>query len=1238
MQHRCQRTGPLTRNGTNQQQRATAALNTEYFRPDERTAADLVQFAERFAAQLRYYDASNSANGDWSPFFATDATAVLAGLALLPVGSFQKFSLDLTAYLLVDENRSKADLSAHFKLVFYLPLLLLEETAGRCRQLPAAHPMVSFAEQVFRRDVEPALVNVIGYYRGAIALADPPLSDTPIFDDAPPDPADYNTTFADDGRVQLPSSVSDRIAAATAIGELKMDGQLIQSFAATGWANFVADIVPDTQPYEDSIGGGPHPMYHQIYDALNYNILAQSIQRLFQALTRVTEAAGAELEQSLTDDDGHTPHYGLFLTFLRLFRFNQQQLNGLTARHLNYYYREVLGLRSRVAQPDHVHLIVTPVKGVDENLLTAAETFFNAGKDALGNAVTYQLDRDFVVNRATIASLKSFSHTAKLTPDGAIQKTPFAATMTDSSDGQGEPLDKTEPKFKPFGPPTTHARVGFAVADRQLFVREGIRMLGIFAAAATVSDQLLDSSLFKISLTTDEGWFVVTDPARLTVGSISGQGFFLIVQLDADDPAITSFDDSVHDERFDVDTPVMKVEIDFSKSPDAAAELYTTLVDFQFTNMTVCSRASGVRGFSIQNEFGTLDPVKPFLPFGPAPKPGAALIVGCNEAFSKDLQELRLSFKWEQSYSSSGFFRKQSASKHTVAVQHLVSGAWRQPETVKPGLFGSGTQRNIQIAGLSSLGPKVPHADEDAPFTTQSANGFVRLQLQSDFGHAEYPGENTKALIKLSGGAASWTPNTERYNYEFSDSTPGFVASAKMTGKVADVELHIGEPQLPKEPYTAKIVEMSLSYESAPVTPSTVFHLFPFGHASAPPDNARLMPDLPNEGELYIGVQDLQPPQKLSILFQTADGTANPLKNETQLNWSCLVGNQWQVLKDQHVDDGTNNFTSSGIVEIAVPKKADAKHTLLPSSLHWFRVSAASDIDAVNDLRAVTAQAVAATFVDANNDPYFLRSALPAGTISKLKSSVAAIKKIAQPFDSFGGKPAEDGSHFYIRASERLRHKNRAATIWDYEHLVLEQFPHVYRVKCINHTQLIRDLANNVLADNEVKPGHVLVVPVPDLKTRRASDPLRPYTDKKTLIAIDRFLRERISPFVSLEVQNPKIEEVRVQFHVAFTDDIADTNFYRELLRTAIISFLTPWASSEGVEITFGGRWHKSAIINFVEEQSYVDYVKDFEMYHKPEIEQSDAATPWQDIDMVTATTARSILVSHRDHTITPIT
>jgi hypothetical protein len=274
---------------------------------------------------------------------------------------------------------------------------------------------------------------------------------------------------------------------------------------------------------------------------------------------------------------------------------------------------------------------------------------------------------------------------------------------------------------------------------------------------------------------------------------------------------------------------------------------------------------------------------------------------------------------------------------------------------------------------------------------------------------------------------------------------------------------------------------------------------------------------------------------------------------------------------------------------------------------------------------------------DAGNDPAFLNTPLPAGTISKLAAPDLALKKIVQPYSSFDGRPAETSAAFSTRVSERLRHKDRAVTMFDYESLVLEAFPRLYRVKCLNTTQLKRNGQNTIVADNELMPGAVTVVTVPWTHGQNARDPLRPYTDQATLTAVDGFLRKRISPFVRLEVQNPSFEEVQVDFQVRFKPEVGDIAFYIDELNKALVGFLTPWSRPGGGEITFGGRLWKSSVIDFVEEQPQVEYIAEFRLYHKVDI--SAAAGAWTpvDVEMIDATTARSILVSAARHIIVEV-
>jgi hypothetical protein len=124
---------------------------------------------------------------------------------------------------------------------------------------------------------------------------------------------------------------------------------------------------------------------------------------------------------------------------------------------------------------------------------------------------------------------------------------------------------------------------------------------------------------------------------------------------------------------------------------------------------------------------------------------------------------------------------------------------------------------------------------------------------------------------------------------------------------------------------------------------------------------------------------------------------------------------------------------------------------------------------------------------------------------------------------------------------------------------------------------------------------------------------------------ISDYLKGIISPFVKLHVKNPQFEEIQLDFKVKF-NDFVDEPFFTKQLSDEIEQFLTPWAFGNKKEISFGGKIYKSALINFVEERPYVDYVTCFKMYRF--INRTDLP---KDVEEAEGSTARSILVSYFD-------
>jgi hypothetical protein len=1270
----CAQRNPLSRSGMTREGRRRAELATDYFIPDERDLADLILFGQRFAKHVQYYNAKNQKAGDWSAFFESDITASLAALAKLPVVQFRTFQADLERWLKAVPKRDVAQLSAHAKLVFHLPLALIEIVGGHHARLPSGNQFGASIVQLVERELSDPLAGLAKWYKGAIAV---PGAGNPIFADTPLIEAEYNLSGAPgDARVRVPSTIARSVFGRPAFSAALVPDAILSKITPGTWAGFYAAQPSDSSPYVDAIGAA-NQRYEQIYDALSYNLMTAAVERIYQGIERIRRDAVGHLTSSLDAVADHTPHYGLWLAFLRLFEHAKREINTFTARHLDFYFREVLQLSGRPATPDKAHLLFELAKGQASHLLTAG-TLFRAGKDATGKPLSYALENDIVVNRATVAELRGLQVGASGTA-AAPSPTPRAALVVPSRDGIGEvALAKDDPTWPPFGPAASPAaRIGFAIADRKLFLREGTRIIQIRADLTGDISPIGITPRWRVRLTGKKGWFEPTreqiatkidnnfvepapetedeDPAArkkrkaearaADSGKATGKRespfddfrndktekpkrppaskprsiLEVTVTLDPEDPPIVPLDAKLHGAEHAPGVPVVEVAFDFTASTTARA--FAVLRNIRARRVTLRAEAAGLKNLMIVAGGAVADPAKPFAPFGAQPHKNATFIVGSSEIFSKSIDAWRLNIDWQAPYSATGFFWNRLPERYDPHESVLAGGRWRQLDSfgasdkyidrhsrkAEPGTdihlgetnaiveLGSGGL----IDGLAAQTPDNPSLD------STSVSGFLRVTLPRDFGHADFIRENTRALVGLAGGTA----------YQ---ATSG---------------VNLDAAGMPRAPYDPMITRLEAAYETKREEVDSFTLLHPFG-TSAGGSDGRLFPNLPFEGALLIGIADFAAPARLTLLVQVADGSGDPLKQAPDLEFAFLDGNAWVALEPQNVDDKTMNFAASGVLGLNIPEAADTDHSVMPAGLHWVRIAAKKDADALNRLLLVAAQAARATFVDSGNDPAFLETPLPAGTISKLVTPDLAIKKISQPYNSFGGRPRETPDAFATRVSERLRHKDRAVTMFDYEALVLEAFPGLYRVKCLNTTELKRDQQNVITADNELSPGAVTVVTVPWTHGANARDPLRPYTDQATLAAVDQFLRPRLSPFVRLEVQNPKLEEVHVDFKVKFMPEIGDIAFYIDELNKAIVGFLTPWAQPGGGEITFGGRLWKSSIIDFIEEQPHIDFITDFRLYHKVDI--AAVAGQWSpiDVEVIEATTARSILVSAASHAI----
>jgi hypothetical protein len=897
-------------------------------------------------------------------------------------------------------------------------------------------------------------------------------------------------------------------------------------------------------------------------------------------------------------DDATPPQLALLQTFLELYRYPQQQINQLTERHLNFYYQDILKLQKKPARPDRAHLLVELKKNVSSVEITPA-LLFSAGKDENGSELLYTPTTTTVINQAQIASIRSLYWNKTLSD--VVRYAPVA----NSADGLGESLLDGEPKWRGFGHDDLPvAETGFALASAVLRLKEGTRVIkAVFQLAnidpTRLSQMDLDDA-FQVYLSGETSWlgpFIVTPV-------LEGAQLTFSFTLDAEVEAVIDYVPEIHGYRYTVNTPVMQVFLNEHTG-------YSQFYGIRLKTVQILVEVSGIRSLTLENDLGVLSPDKAFQPFGSQPEKGSRFLIGYREALEKKLSEIRITLDWKaapdkfsEHYQNYELDNVIDNDYFTAQISFKDGGGWSvvnqpvklfdsdhasNPKTItlsndagsySATHFGNITQGLRLESGywaevlLSKMVLAKPVLITALNQTTKTRDGFISLELKTSFLHECY----RQQLIK----------NT----LEFAVSND------------SDKEL-----TLLNEPYTPTIRSIQLSYKASSdivdVTAATLerftqddiqfYHLACFGHRRehgylrqlfdfVRDKNIPLLYQYSYQGELLIGLENLQPGDSVSVLFRMAEGSAAPDLPRQTIQWSVLCDNYWRALTSQQVlQDTTNQLLTSGLIKFILPTEATTENTLMPSGFIWLKAAVVDQVEAVCQFISIAANAIEVVFVDQGQTAEHLLKPLPAGRIGKLKKPLAQIKKISQPYASFGYTPQESQTDFYTRVSERLRHKDRALTIWDTERLVLANFPNIQRVKCIPHAK----------PGSWQAPGHVQVIVVADLRNNNAVNPLQPRVDSDTLSEIQQFLQRRNSQQMEYHIVNPRYQPVQLSFKVQFRPGY-EFNYYQTVLQQKIIEYLSPWAFAQDKEIHFGGRIMAAVLVDYIEDTEFVDFITDF--------------------------------------------
>lgn len=1169
----CNDKNPLTREGLDRLSRKLLALAPTSAQVDERSMEDLMLFAKRYATYLNYKDLENEIDGTWEPFMKMDISVVLAVLLSIDLIQLSDYLKLVTKKIkLAISSGEESEASLQFKFLFDVIFTLAEMIDEQCGLLREEADYQNTIQTVINSKLISPFSKLFNFKTDQTNLFSASnLTDhtAPILtiDSNSPLNLDYFSITSETLKITIPgTTVTDKIS-----------------------------------------------------NVINHNLFNNQVTVFLGGISSIIQKASDLFNKSLTSYSNHEPHYGLFLTFLKLFKAAQDSLNNYSKWHLDFYYKDVLQLKYKKPVADQVHLTVQLQKHIQQHLLPSG-TLLKGGKDLNGKEMSYQLLNDVVFNQAKVSEIKAFQ---------IYNKNLLAFPVVNSADGKGEKFEGDNKSWFAFGDrksdPTKDA--GFAIASNLLFLKEGERTISI---TVQFQNPLKSKSSpfkirkvipFQISITGEKDWVNKNVEAFY---SENQKTLNMSFKLEVEEPSILPYLEKTHKKSLKTSLPILMAYMD----QEASDLSYADLMDNPVESIKLSVGVIGVKDLALSSDGGSIDASKPFKPFGDFPKKDAGFYIGSKEVFQKNLDSLKVNFPISD----------------PITCQYLHGNSWDSYSFLKEGssyLIQKNSAGNLLEEASLGFG-----ANEFLKAT--SFEGFLRFRLNTSiYSLKSYMDDVNKALdnvvINSQQGTPIEGPARVKVASKSSEEISDFTTISKDINDLIDISSLFGLSKVSGNsvPVPKELISefFSIDYSASEFIPTNqtnpkhkFFHLTPFGyHPPISSEELSLVPQFDQKGELLVGITKADSPITINILFLLADGSSNPLKSQETVSWSYLnQEDNWVEFEKNKVIDGTINLTRTGIVTLSFPKEAGKSQTVLPPDLIWCKASVSDNTDAVCKIIDIQCQGALAELVQNETEGIEFRSILPSGTISKLVKSDSAVKSVSQPVDSVGGKPRESDEDYYQRVSERLRHKQRAVTMWDYEHLTLQEFPEIYQVKSINHTGFYEKDGTQVFCENY--PGHITVICIPDLKNKTNINPLRPYTSIGLLTDISIFLEKIKNPFASLHVVNPKFEEVQLDFEVKFHDQM-DEVFYRNLLDLEIEKFLCPWAWDTSQKINFGGKINKSTLINFVEERPYVDFLSCFKIHHVLRDEEGKVTSKKYDLEEIIASTSRSVLVSHFDET-----
>lgn len=1152
-------------NGISQPDRFKAELEDAFLNIDDRTLPDFVQFVSNYADQVNFYTKENIDTPEemktWGKFFTRD------NLFLLII---------VTAYDLQSSKDS------------------IQESMDRVLSTSDKDLQVFLVNKILKKLLD--IAETLNYIRKNVQRT--PLTIDFVFD--------------------LNNEIKNHL-----------NSHLKGLFQLKSKLNWDKDISARFQTLQLEWGWHLDKLDDQnndeILNRLDFEAIRNAFTSFYYTAFHIKDSSAILLENLQNNLKNNKPYISLFLTFIHLFEFVKDIMNGLPKKHLDYYYRDILKMKELPPRADITSVSII-LNSKENHFHLPKGTIVTGAKNELGEDLQYKTMSSLKLTDCKVQKLnilyKSRDKRHHQRPYRSFTTNVFAKSFVRQDANffalDGQKLLGDEKILDQFTDDTlNHGRMGVIVSSSLFRLEAGSRKISVTIDFDSAGVQEMKNALEIIAERNDESLYetiyktfstaftlsISTENGMLEIPNYSCNSNFekgnweFQFQLGVGDPAFVPFTEQ-RDNAPKNTEPFLEILL----RDESFLYLYSIVDKLRVKNIHIKTASSGLKDIEMHNQIGILQPNKPFEMLGAIPVNGNYLILGHREAFSKPIDAIKVDFKWANNPILTGGFEtyfkqyrnnklysyikeKPITTNYALAPSYLKDGVWKNLNLA---------HHSIEMFPLKKKG----YSDDSMLYNTHFSFCLNKEELNSEIipfeKYKPFSQDSTDGRIKL-------TMNCPKV--EFGHDTYAKILSETVmhNSRLKKKENPI---RTPNQPFVPIIETVEMHYEASGSAISSgatnenpnnvhLYQLSPFGFKQIDLKSTEYLQPFfdtdPYEGNMMLGLDKVPSDGEITLLFDMNDENTNDkYRQRAPILWSYMRDGQWVSLDDDGLlGDTTNGFINSGIVRLQIPSDINRNTKTLDDSLFWIRGSIEEGALNLGEFDGIYENATRVTW-DGTSSPIHLNQPLPKMQLKATKTTFAEIDGVIQPNNSYAGKREENDREFYKRISERLRHKGRAVNALDYEELVLQRFPFIEKVKCFmaNHTlaENFRDLENLVI------PGTVHIAVIP--KTDGVRN-FKPKVSPKVLNMIQRATANMVSPFVKVIVTNAYYEEIRVNCQVNFKG-YESTSLYLEKLQQEITEYLSSWLSNNPIEEEFGKNVYKSDAMAYIQNLDFVDFVTEF--------------------------------------------